>query len=195
MTKRIVRRLAPTILLTALTLAAGFPQCQEVSPSIPHERNGKPYVAPILHPGATKPSFTLALSPGTRSKSTSEFSVGSKVRVTVKMTNITDHAIDHSGYYSDAGDMAYSYDVRDEDGQPAAKIVYEHPERVMPSPFWSDIPPGESDLDQLRLNMVYKFDRPGKYTVQVFRHDPDCLDENGKPVVVKSNTITITITG
>jgi hypothetical protein len=183
------------VFVSAFSLAASFSHAQEVGPTDPHVRNGRPYVGPVLHPGATKPSFTLALSPGTRDRVSSEFRVGSKVRVTVKMTNITDHAIDHSGAFSDAGDMAYSYDVRDEDGKPAARIVSDHPERVMPSPFWSDIPPGDSNLDQLRLNLVYKFDRPGKYTVQVSRHDPDCLDENGKPVVVKSNIVTITITG
>jgi len=91
--------------------------------------------------------------------------------------------------------MAYSYDVRDEDGKPAEKIVVEHPERVMLDPFWSDIPAGDNDLDELRLTNVYKFDRPGTYTIQVSRHDPDFLDDNGKPVVVKSNIITITITG
>jgi len=177
------------------SLAACLSQAQESGPADPHVRDGKPYVGPILHPGATKPSFTLTLSPGTRSKNISEFRVGSRVRVTVKMTNVTDHAIDHSGSYSDAGDMAYSYDVRDEDGKPAEKIVVEHPERVMLDPFWSDIPAGDNDLDELRLTNVYKFDRPGTYTIQVSRHDPDFLDDNGKPVVVKSNIITITITG
>lgn len=168
---------------------------QDVKPSYPRVENGVTYVGPIEHPGAKAPSFTLTLSPGPRNKNVSEFRIGSKVRVTVKMTNITDHAIDHSGNYSDVGDMAYSYDVKDEDGKPVEKIPHLHPELDLPSPFWSGIMPGDSDLDQLRLDMAFRFDKPGKYTIQVFRHDPDFLDENGKPVVVKSNIITITITG
>jgi hypothetical protein len=177
----------------ALTMAVGISQAQEAGPSDPHIRNDKPYVGPIEHPGATKPSFTLTLNPGSRNKSVSEFRIGSRVWITVKMTNTTDHTIDRSGYYSDVGDMSYSYDVR-EDGKPVERIVHPHPELDMPSPFWSGILSGSSDLHELQLDKVYKFDQPGKYTIQVSRHDPDFLDENGKPVVVKSNTITITIT-
>lgn len=178
----------------ALTVAVGLSQAQEQVPPTASDQGGH-YVGPILHPGQTKPSFTLTLSPGPREKIVSEFRVGSMVRVTVKMTNITDHTIDHSGYYSNAGDMAYSYDVRDEDGKPVERIVHEHPELAMVDPFWSDILPGESDLDELRLDKVYKFDRPGKYTIQVSRRDPDFLNDKGKPTVVKSNIIAIIITG
>jgi hypothetical protein len=63
------------------------------------------------------------------------------------------------------------------------------------SPSWSSIAAGDSITDKGRLSSVFKFDHPGRYTIQVSRHDPDFLDENGKPVVIKSNTITITIVG
>jgi hypothetical protein len=47
-------------------------------------------------------------------------------------------------------------------------------------------------LQSIALDMVYKLDQPGKYTVQVFRFDPDLTDAQGNPVKVLSNTITIT---
>jgi hypothetical protein len=45
------------------------------------------------------------------------------VSIDVIMKNITKHTIDHSDWYSDAGEMSYLYDVRDEDGKPVEKIV------------------------------------------------------------------------
>lgn len=175
-------------------IVAGTALTQENIPFTANDKNGM-HVGPIEHPGATSPSFTLNLRAGSRNKSISEFRIGSKILVTVKMTNITNHPIDHSGSYTDAGDSNYLLDVRDEDGRQVPKIVYAHPELDMLSPFWSDIPSGDSDLDELRLYNVYKFDEPGKYTIQVSRPDPDFLDKNGKPTVIKSNIITITITG
>ena len=55
-----------------------------------------------------------------------------------------------------------------------------------------NLPPGESSSSRILLSRIYKFDRPGKYTVQVFRFDPDLTDAQGNPVKVLSNTITIT---
>jgi hypothetical protein len=64
-----------------------------------------------------------------------------------------------------------------------------------PGYYWGAISPGESVTSQLRISRIYKFDRPGKYVIQVSRADKDFLDANGKPAVVKSNIIIITITG
>ncbi len=144
----------------------------------------------IVNPPQSAPSFTLAI--GAKG---SEFRVGSRISLDVTMKNITKHTIDHSGWYSDAGDMSYSVDVRDEDGKPAEKIMHEHPELDTPDYFWGAILPGDSVTSKLRISRIYKFDRPGKYTIQVSRPDGDFRDENGKPVIIKSNIITITITG
>jgi hypothetical protein len=46
-----------------------------------------------------------------------------------------------------------------------------------------------------QISRVYKFDRPGKYVIQVSRFDPEIKDDQGNPLKVFSNTITITITG
>ena len=92
-------------------------------------------------------------------------------------------------------DSAYYFDVRDEDGNPAEKVIRPHMELDAGQPTWCDIPVGSSHLDEERISQVYKFDRPGKYTIQVSRFDPEIKDDRGNPLKVLSNTITITITG
>lgn len=164
-------------------------QDEKPSPSQNLDPDGV-HMQSIVNPPQSAPSFTLVIS----TKAT-EFRVGSRVSIDVIMKNITKHTIDHSDWYSDAGEMSYSYDVRDEDGNQAEKIVYQHPELDTPSYYWGAIQAGESITSKLRISRIYKFDRPGKYVIQVSRGDQDCLDANGKPAVVLSNTITITITG
>ena len=45
------------------------------------------------------------------------------------------------------------------------------------------------------ISPLYKFDRPGKYSIQVFRFDPESKNKEGNPTKVKSNIIIIMITG
>jgi len=177
------------LLVGVLTIGASISIAQDETRSTNVDPDGV-HMHSIRNPGQTAPSFTLAIS-----TKTTEFRVGSSVRINVAINNITKHTIDYSDWYSDAGEMSYSYDVRDEDGNSPQKIVHQHPELDTPSYYWGAISPGESRTTQLRISQIYKFDRPGKYTIQLLRADQDCLDENGKPVVVKSNTITILITG
>jgi len=106
--------------IVAMAMAyAAFPlETQEARSSNLKIENGVERIGPIMHPGATKPSFTLRIS-----AKAAEFRVGSRVSIDVIMKNITKHTIDHSDWYSDAGEMSYLYDVRDEDGKPVEKIV------------------------------------------------------------------------
>jgi hypothetical protein len=173
---------------TSISIAQNDTRSTNLDPDGVHMRS-------IKNPPQSAPSFTLTLSPGTRNKNISEFRVGSKVWITIKMTNITEHTIDHSDWHSDAGEMSYLWDVNDEDGKPVAKIVHLHPELDTASYYWGAISPGESEIGEVQLNRVYKFDRPGKYVIQVSRPDIDFKDANGNFVNVKSNIITITITG
>ena len=178
----------------ALTFAACISQGQDIAPSTTPAQHDM-HVRTIKNPPQTAPSLTLTLSAELRNKSISEFRVGSKVWITVKMTNITDHTIDCSGWYGDAGNMSNSFDVRDEDGKPVDKVVHQHPEMDTPSHYSRGIPSGESDIDEVQMERVYKLDRPGKYVIQVSRPDIDFKDDKGNFVIVKSNSITITITG
>jgi hypothetical protein len=163
---------------------------QSTAPDRDHTR-----IPVIRNPPQSAPSFTLTLSAGLRNRNISEFRVGSTVWITIVQKNITSHTIGCSGWYSDTGDMSYSFDVRDEDGKPVEKVVHPHPELDMPKYFSFGIRAGESNTDEVELNNGYKFDRPGKYVIQVSHPDNDFKDDKGNPAVVKSDTITITVTG
>jgi hypothetical protein len=177
--------------LVALSTALSAQEARESNVQI---KNGVKLYGPIRHPGATSPSFTLSIRGGDVDGPRYEFRVGSMVVVTISMTNVTNHDIDYSGYFRHLNEQ-YSYLVWDEDGKPAEKISFGDPDRSSSSQYWSAISPGKTKTYAAELEQIYKFDRPGKYTVQVSRPDDDYLDENGKPVVVKSNINTITITG
>jgi hypothetical protein len=181
------------ILSTLVALSAALP-AQETRESNPQVENDVKTVGPIRHPGATAPSFTLSIRGGDDAGTRYEFRVGSIVAITISMTNTTNHDIDYSGHFRHL-DEGYHYLVWDEDGKPAEKISFGDPDRSTSSPHLSGISPGKTKTYEADLEQIYKFDRPGKYTVQVSRHDYDYLDADGKPVVVKSNIITITITG
>jgi hypothetical protein len=182
------------ILSTLVALSAALP-AQETRESNVQVKDGVKIYGPIRHPGATSPSFKLSIRGGDDAGTRYEFKVGSIVAITISMTNIVNHDIDYSSHFWHSLDGSYNYLVWDEHGNPAEKISFGDPDRSTSSPYWSGISPGKSKTYEADLEQIYKFDRPGKYTVQVSRPDDDYLDENGKPVVIKSNTITITITG
>lgn len=185
------------LVIGTIALAAGVSSAQDTSTqsqdevTVPH-LSAKDAAASAQD---TAPTFTLTLKAGLRNKDISEFRAGSKVWITIVQKNISNHAIDVSGVYSGGVNKEFLYDVVDEDGKPAEKVAEPHPELNAQSPFWRQIPAGESDLTEALLSRIYKFDRPGKYTIQVSRPEPVLKDEAGKPVVEKSNLITITITG
>jgi hypothetical protein len=181
------------ILSTFVALSAALP-AQQARESNVQIKNGVKIYGPIRHPGATSPSFTLSIRGGDDAGTRYQFRVGSIVAITISMTNITNHDIDYSGYFWHL-DSSYNYLVWDEDGKPAEKISFGDPDRSSSSPYWSGISPGKTETYEADLEQIYKFDRPGRYTVQVSHPDYDFLDENGKPVVIQSNIITITITG
>jgi len=133
-------------------------------------------------------SFTLQVS-----TKTPTFRVGEVVRIAITQTDVSNHPVscDYAG--GNAVNLIYDYHVTQEDGSPAEKVVWSKP---VPPPYsykQCAIGPGESSTDPIYLNNVYKFDKPGQYTVWVSRVDPDIEDESGKPLIVKSNTITITV--
>jgi hypothetical protein len=182
------------IFSTIVALSVALP-AQEARESNVQIKNGVKTYAPIRHPGATAPSFTLSIRGGDDAGTRYEFKVGSIVAITISMINITNHDIDYSSHFWHGLIGNYNYLVWDEDEKPAEKKSFGDPDRSTSSQYWSAISHGETETYEADLEQIYKFDRPGKYTVQVSRPDDDYLDENGKPVVVKSNIITITITG
>jgi hypothetical protein len=164
-----------------------FASSQDRAPSsapVPEEA----HVGPIRNAPVSSPSFTLTLS-----GMSPTYRVGSEIWIRIVQKNITSHTIDSSGTYGGGVDLAFHYDVRDEDDKPAAKVTYQHPELSPWNPFWSSIPAGESNDSEILISEIYEFDRLGKYVIQVSRPDIDFIDNKGNPVMVKSNVITITI--
>ena len=126
----------------------------------------------------TSPTFSLALT----SKSP-EYRVGSKMWITIVLTNLTNHDIDCS--YTD------HFEAIDEDGKQIKEYSWV-PEQ------WAHgctLDAGRSDKDMQQLERVFKLDRPGKYIIRAFRKEPFLKDEKGNPLVIWSNPITIQITG
>jgi hypothetical protein len=141
------------------------------------------------------PSFTLTLSGGLRDKSITEFRAGSKIWITIIQKNLTSHPIDCTEITKNGVDSSYRYDVRDEDGNVTEKLVRSHMELDPADIHPCNLAAGESLTGETQISRVYKFDRPGKYVIQVSRFDPDVKDDEGNPLKVLSNTVTITIAG
>lgn len=141
----------------------------------------------IAQPSA---SFTLNLN-----AKKPEFRLGDVVQITIVQANTSSHRISCAYSGGNAVNTRYSYEVSYEDGKPAGKVA-QSPYVPPPDDYMQcEIDRGESNTNTICLSNVYVFDKPGKYTVQVWRRDPDTKDSEGNPVKVYSNTITITITG
>lgn len=137
------------------------------------------------------PTFSLTLSPGTRNKTINEYRAGSDMWITVIQTNLPNHDIDCS--MEDAGgfDRMYGYEAIDEDGKPVGRYhqgteSYNH---------GCGIGARGHTTNEFLINRVFKLDRPGKYVIRVSRQEPFLKDQNGKPIVIWSNPITITVRG
>jgi len=136
-----------------------------------------------------KAPFTLKLS-----AKTYEFRVGSEVSILITQTNISNHSIKCSGTYLYGVDFSYFYDVKDENGNQAEKIDHPQSDMAFGDVFQCNQWAGKTVTRYSAISNIFKFDRAGKYVIQVSRHasdDPDTTDETK----VFSNTITITITG
>lgn len=136
---------------------------------------------------STNPAFTLQLG-----NSKIKVQASNVVWIEIVQTNVSNHVV--SCTYSGGNNVnrLYTYEVTDEDSNPAEKVVWNKP---VPPPVRyldCDIDPGESNANPTHLSNVFKFDRPGKYTVRVSRDDPDTKDSDGNPTKVYSNAISIT---
>ncbi|MFY9852700.1 MAG: hypothetical protein WAK26_02335 [Terracidiphilus sp.] len=113
---------------------------------------------------------------------------GSNVYIKVKLTNISDHVVDCTEAEKGAILVSYSYDVRDEDGNPTRK-------RDMSFPYtgkhWDicNLEPGKTVDRDILLSWLYDFSKPGKYVIQISRRFTDYP----YPLYAKSNSITITV--
>lgn len=139
---------------------------------------------------STNPAFALKLG----AKQTQN-RAGDNVWIKIAQTNVSNHRVSCAYTGGNAVNTQYHYEVTNEDGNPAEKAVQS---AHVPPPadyMQCELDPGESNSNTICLSNVFMLDRPGKYTVQVWRPDPDSKDGDGNPTKVYSNTITITITG
>jgi hypothetical protein len=122
--------------------------------------------------------------------------VGSGIPLDIRMTNVTDHEIS----YGIGCAPFYEFDVRDNQGRPAKeteknlRLHFKDPKFVMQdavtcqSAHIYPLGPGKTYEDNFKIGDYYDFSRPGRYTIQAEREDFDTK------VLVKSNTVTLTVT-
>jgi hypothetical protein len=137
---------------------------------------------------STIPAFTLQLG-----NSKIKVLASNVVWIEIVQTNVSNKRISCTYTGGNAVNRQYHYEVTSEDGNPAEKVV---PSAHVPPPgdyMQCELDPGESNTNAICLSNVFKLDKPGKYTVQVWRPDPDSIDSDGNPTKVYSNSITITV--
>jgi hypothetical protein len=123
--------------------------------------------------------------------------VGDPVGIGIEMKNISDHEIDCAAANSNGTDRNYRYEVLDEHGHPAPKIVTKAPSEKTPCILG---PGNNAFYSGTQISDAFDFSRPGKYTIQLSRPiwGDDQIPGTGRTAqnsqaVVKSNRITITV--
>jgi hypothetical protein len=113
---------------------------------------------------------------------------GAEVSITVSLTNKSDHDVNGGIMYS-RGNLAsiFRFEVHDEHGKLVPKRTYPHPELGFPfSVKETNISAGETLVLEQEVSALYDMQKPGKYTIQVWRRDPK--------YDIKSNVVTVTVT-
>lgn len=151
------------------------------------------FAAPVFALGqAIEQPFTLAIKASKPMET-----AGSQVFVWVKMTNISDHAIDCTESETDGTLTSYGYDVRDEGGSPIDQrdksLRYSSPGHTGKRWDKCSLEPGKSKDIELIVSLRYDLSKPGKYAIQLSRRS--LLDSKGMRTGewVKSNIITVTV--
>ena len=113
---------------------------------------------------------------------------GTDVSIKVSLTNTSDHDV-REGVMYERGNLAsiFRFEVRDEHGEMVPKRTYPHPELGYPgSVRFITISRGETWTQSQEVSAVYDMRKPGKYTIQVWKRNPD--------YDIKSNIVTVTVT-
>jgi hypothetical protein len=130
--------------------------------------------------------FTIAIS-----APDDEVRVGGDARVTIALRNVSDHQIAFA-HRPGANSPEYSYriEVKDAAGHVMESTAYgreamQHQQEE--SRMVEFVQPGKAALQTAHVAKLVNLNRPGRYTVQVFRKDP----KTGK--VVRSNELTLNV--
>jgi hypothetical protein len=83
-------------------------------------------------------------------------------------------------------DSTFRFEVRDEHGQLVPKRTYPNEELRTGSVIFRTIRAGQTLTQPQPVSAFYDMRKPGKYTIQVWRRNPD--------YDIKSNIVTVTVT-
>ena len=132
---------------------------------------------------ANKPPFKIAITSAPASTM-----AGADISIKVSLTNTSDHDVREGVGYG-RGNIAsiFRFEVRDEHGKLVPKRIYPHPELDgMGSVRFGTIHRGETWTQDQEVSALYDMRKPGKYTIQVWKRDPN--------YDIKSNIVTVTVT-
>jgi hypothetical protein len=132
------------------------------------------------------PEYSILLS-----TNKTEATIGTHVLITTQQTNLSSAPISCNHYWYGSTARMYQYEVRDAEGNRLEEIAPSHPELRTQSGSWTfcKILPGESSYEQLDLNKLFHFEKPGKYSVQIYVAGVG----KSQSETIKSNALAITI--
>jgi hypothetical protein len=113
---------------------------------------------------------------------------GDDVTIDVTLTNISNHIIPEGPMYQSGIelDSTLRFEVLDEHKKPVPIRHYPNEELRGGTVRFRDFKPGETITQQQRVSALYDMRKPGKYTIQVWKRNPD--------YDIKSKIVTVTVT-
>lgn len=112
----------------------------------------------------------------------------SEVSVNVSLTNTSNQDVNEGVMYKDGVslDSTFRFEVRDEHGKLVPRRNYPNEELRTGSVIFRTIRAGQTLTQPQPVSALYDVRKPGKYTIQVWRRDPQ--------YDIKSNILTVTVT-
>jgi hypothetical protein len=137
----------------------------------------------------SKPPFSLSIS-----MKNAEVKSGENVQLTITKTNISDHEID-VGIEVGSPERSYDIDVVDSAGKTAAETSYGRKvhgkerltQSLLSTTVVGKLAPGKAMEEDLYVNRVFDFTRPGRYSIRVTQTDPV------SKVRISSNKVTLVV--
>ena len=113
---------------------------------------------------------------------------GDDVTIDVSLTNTSNQIVSEGVMYASGIelDSTLRFEILDEHRKPVPRRTYPHEELRGGSVRFRDIKPGETVTQHQRVSALYDMRKPGKYTIQVWRRNPD--------YDIKSNIVTVKVT-
>lgn len=120
-----------------------------------------------------------------------EIEQGDPVDLRIVITNTSNQEVDCTGAPSNGLDRNFLYYVTFEDGKSAPLVVRRHPEIGETGNIWPcTIKPTETaEAAGGRISVLYDFNQPGKYKIQVARHS----SFDAESPLIKSNVVNVTV--